>query len=157
MGTRADYYIGRGASAEWIGSKAMDGYPNGDTLPVLCAETEEEFRAAVGVLTSGDDGTTPDMGWPWPWETSHTTDFAYAWDDGTVWVTHFACGWTAVRDFAPSSLTPSLVEKEFYAARERVHGTDEPRELPPDAFPNMKDRQNVTLGARSGVLVFGIR
>ena len=27
MGTRADFYVGRGDAAEWIGSIAYDGYP----------------------------------------------------------------------------------------------------------------------------------
>lgn len=29
MGTRADFYVGRGKDAEWIGSVAFDGYPDG--------------------------------------------------------------------------------------------------------------------------------
>jgi hypothetical protein len=29
MGTRADFYIGRGTEAEWLGSVAWDGYPGG--------------------------------------------------------------------------------------------------------------------------------
>jgi hypothetical protein len=29
MGTRADFYVGRGPDAEWLGSVAMDGYPSG--------------------------------------------------------------------------------------------------------------------------------
>lgn len=29
MGTRADFYVGKGPNAEWLGSTAMDGYPEG--------------------------------------------------------------------------------------------------------------------------------
>lgn len=29
MSTRADFYVGRGAEAEWIGSISWDGYPDG--------------------------------------------------------------------------------------------------------------------------------
>lgn len=29
MGTIADFYVGRGPKAEWIGSIAWDGYPDG--------------------------------------------------------------------------------------------------------------------------------
>jgi hypothetical protein len=29
MGTRADFYVGRGKDAEWLGSVAFDGYPSG--------------------------------------------------------------------------------------------------------------------------------
>ena len=35
MGTRADFYVGRGEKAEWVGSIAMDG------VPVLLASGEE--------------------------------------------------------------------------------------------------------------------
>jgi hypothetical protein len=29
MGTRADFYVGRGETAEYLGSIAWDGYPDG--------------------------------------------------------------------------------------------------------------------------------
>jgi len=29
MGTRADFYVGIGPEAEWVGSIAYDGYPDG--------------------------------------------------------------------------------------------------------------------------------
>ena len=69
MGTRADFYVGRGQKAEWLGSIAWDGYPDGlSDIPVLSAQTEVAFRAAVrDMLASRKDGTTPEMGWPWPW------------------------------------------------------------------------------------------
>ena len=35
MGTRADFYVGRGESAEWLGSVAWDGNPRGIDDPVL--------------------------------------------------------------------------------------------------------------------------
>jgi hypothetical protein len=38
MGTRADFYVGRGPNAEWIGSIAFDGYPDGITM-----KTEEKL------------------------------------------------------------------------------------------------------------------
>jgi hypothetical protein len=32
MGTRADFYVGRGETAEWLGSIAWDGNPGGAGL-----------------------------------------------------------------------------------------------------------------------------
>jgi len=64
MGTRADFYVGRGKTAEWLGSIAWDGYPAGlwpnkDTAtakadipktPVIAATAEEAYRKAVDEL-----------------------------------------------------------------------------------------------------------
>ena len=33
MGTRADFYIGKGTDAEWLGSIAWNGYPDGIGRP----------------------------------------------------------------------------------------------------------------------------
>lgn len=97
MGTRADFYLGRGQSAEWLGSIAWDGYPSAIDDQVLFAVSPESFREQVAAFLSGrDDATTPDMGWPWPWDDSGTTDYAYAFDDGNVYASPFGHGWHAV-------------------------------------------------------------
>ena len=81
MGTRADFYVGRGKDAEWVGSYAFDGHPASLAETILAATTEEEFRSAiVAELAGRDDATAPERGWPWPWEDSNTTDYAYAFD-----------------------------------------------------------------------------
>jgi hypothetical protein len=92
MGTRADYYLGRGERAEWLGSSAWDGHPV-SLKEIAGAETEKAFLDAVNERLSEDDGTRPKDGWPWPWETSSTTDFAYAWDEGKVWISCFGREW----------------------------------------------------------------
>jgi hypothetical protein len=56
MGTRADFYVGRGASAEWIGSMARDGYPDTIDKKVVQCRSEKAFRRAVtNFLNSRDD------------------------------------------------------------------------------------------------------
>lgn len=81
MGTRADFYIGTGASAEWLGSIAYDGWPGSIPDAVLRAETEEAYRVAVVAhITSLRHGTLPEDGWPWPWEDSSTSDYGYRFD-----------------------------------------------------------------------------
>lgn len=102
MGTRADFWIGVGPDAEWLGSIAFDGYPNsrsGEPVPndelaeVLRAETPDEYRRAVASrLGQGDDCSTPEMGWPWPWDDSSATDFAYTFTEG-VYVSCFGSSW----------------------------------------------------------------
>lgn len=117
MGTRADFYIGRGADAEWLGSIAWDGYPPGITphgektvrrynemvhvdeewpagAHLFDATNEADFRARVErFFQYRKDVTRPAEGWPWPWEDSCTTDYAYAFDGGTVWASCFGHAW----------------------------------------------------------------
>ena len=88
MGTRADFYVGRGENAEWLGSIAWDGHPCSIAEGVLAATTEAAFRSELAAFGDHrDDWTEPALGWPWPWDTSHTTDYAYAFD-GHVWGNH---------------------------------------------------------------------
>lgn len=87
MGTRADFYIGRGQDAEWLGSVAWDGYEwaEDEDCALMTAKTPGEFRAAVAAIEAErDDFTTPAEGWPWPWDDSNTTDYAYVFHDGAV-------------------------------------------------------------------------
>lgn len=81
MGTRADFYIKKQRmlrADNWIGSIAWDGYPDGIPAEVLGAQTEQEFRSALAMMASQrNDFTFPEDGWPWPWNDSSITDFAY--------------------------------------------------------------------------------
>lgn len=94
MGTRADFYVGRGESAEWLGSIAWDGYPDGIDDALLKSSDEAAYRQAVATFLGGrSDKTLPAQGWPWPWENSSTTDYAYAFDDGKVYASCFGHAW----------------------------------------------------------------
>jgi hypothetical protein len=138
MGTRADFYVGRGADAEWLGSIAWDGYPSGIDLAVLHAKTEGDFRSALTSFfeSDRDDVTLPEMGWPWPWNTSNTTDYAYAFDGGTVWGCCFGGVWFEATD-----------EPDDHEEWDRVGGLRA-------VFPDMAERKNVQIGGkRSGLIV----
>lgn len=138
MGTRADFYVGRGEHAEWLGSIAWDGYPAGIDDSVLAASSEESYREAVASFLSREDGTTPDMGWPWPWDDSGTTDYAYAFDAGVIYGSSFGHEWFRIDPTADLFGEPEDDRGEKNAA-----------------FPNMADRKNFTLGKRSGVIAIG--
>lgn len=130
MGTRADFYVGRGPDAEWIGSIAWDAYPEGIDDPIMTASTEQEFRNAVAAFFDGrDDVTLPERGWPWPWDDSGTTDYAYAFD-GSVWISCFGRSWFR-------------------------RGADEPDGAHVVEFPDMSNRRNVRYDKGSGLVVFG--
>jgi hypothetical protein len=95
MGTRADFYIGRGPAAYWIGSIAYDGHPGGAPKPLQGVTDETAFFVAVRTILSDESWgvTWARDGWPWPWKNSNTTDYAYAFDEGRVWGTCFGRGW----------------------------------------------------------------
>jgi hypothetical protein len=138
MGTRADFYVGRGEQAEWLGSIAWDGHPGsiGNDGSIVLATTEADYRQQVtAFLASRDDATLPEQGWPWPWDDSHLTDYAYAFDGDALWSSRFGREWFRVRPFA----------RDF----------GEPDELMPETavFPDMAARKAVTYGPRSGVIV----
>lgn len=129
MGTRADFYVGTGPDADWLGSIAYDGYridemkeadadrgdDNRACWTIKSATNETGFRKAVAALLAlNDDATLPEQGWPWPWNDSTTTDYAYAFVDG-------AC-------------------KAFPWGKGA-------------SWPDMTARQNVTFGQRSGVMI----
>jgi len=127
MGTRADFYVGRGAEAEWLGSVAWDGceWDNADS-DLMKVTTVGGFRAAVAkIQAQRDDFTAPSEGWPWPWEDSRTTDYAYVLHEGKV--TSYCFG----REIVGESLDGPKV----------------------DWFPDMSARMNVQWGKKSGVIV----
>lgn len=126
MGTRADFYVGRGESAEWIGSIAFDGYPEGIDNAVRQAVSEADYRSAVAMFFDGRrDVTLPADGWPWPWETSRTTDFAYAFDGGVVWGSCFGGAWfRAISDEAEDGDGPDAVFPVFSHDRAAPAGSD---------------------------------
>ncbi len=144
MGTRADFYVGRGPEAEWLGSIGMDGYPDGEPLVLLVRldgeaaqlpmTGEVAYREAVDEILDGRYATRPEQGWPWPWETSATTDYAYAWDDDKLWFSCFGRPWV-----------------EWHDATE----ADDDGEGERAVFPDMTARQNVAMDARSGMLSVG--
>ncbi len=84
------------------------------------------------------------MGWPWPWENSRTTDYAYVFSNERkeVLITCFGRGWYTHEEF---ETTKNLPEDKWEA-------------LPKvDNFPDMTDQMKVTFGKRSGLLIFESR
>ena len=140
MGTRADFYIGRDPETmEWLGSIAFDGYPDGhaDDNELFSVTSETQYRRSVAeIFESVDHVTLPKHGWPWPWEDSGTTDYAYTWDDG-VWLASFGHGWFA---------RPEYESLDW-------DGDDDPRGDKSVTFPDMSAIKAVTLGPRSGLIV----
>lgn len=121
MGIRADFYVGRGSGAEWLGSINAVGDP-ATLASFLHAADERQFRRDVALLIDecGQYGIRPDQGWLWPWPTSHLTDYAYAFDGGKIYASAGGSQW-----FDPFHRPP---DDELWAQPE----------LPDDAFPRMR-------------------
>lgn len=94
MGSKADFYVGRGTDAEWIGSIAWDGLPAAMPPTLVGALDEDTYRKEVDdLLSKRGDALKAEDGWPWPWDTSHGTKYAYAFDGGRVWTCCYGSSW----------------------------------------------------------------
>lgn len=145
MGTRVDFYVGRGESAEWLGSYPFDGNPSGtfygheeDLFSGTPSEVGWRQWVAHYLAEGGVRSTFPAQGWPWPWETSGTTDYAYAWDAGKIYGSCFGSEWFCVDPSDESWGEPLDEDREGSAV-----------------FPDMTAHKAVTMGPRSGLIVFG--
>ena len=134
MGTRADMYVGRGSTAEWLGSIAWDGYPKGIPADILDAKDATAFREAVTIfLASRDDATLPEMGWPWPWENSQMTDYAYTFSNRRVWISNYGSPWRTISKWHSQKRGPRIFDREI--------------------FLDMSAIQRVDFGKRSGIII----
>lgn len=144
MGTRADFYVGKGKDAEWVGSIAYDGHP-GNYPEIEKCSTEEDYRTAVkGLFSEVSHATRPEQGWPWPWKDSGTSDYAYCFVDGKVLITAATVNngiWTHV-------WVPAMEYKDIPA----VDGDCFLDSFERCEFPDMSSRSKVTFGPRSGML-----
>jgi hypothetical protein len=135
MGTRADFYVGKGAGAEWIGSITYDGDPDGSPGCCLGAKSEAEWRERVAAMLADlkpNVRTCPSEGWPWPWDDSRMTDYAYTFDQGQAWISSGYHAWFAF-------------------------GEEEDFDSPPERFPNMRARRNDDIVlAKSGLIILGV-
>lgn len=86
--TKADFYIGTGLGARWIGSIGTDGYPVDGVisseifLQVNKIMFEEMVLDLLRKEKQDDWAAIADEGdpWPWLWIDSHFTDYVYMFD-----------------------------------------------------------------------------
>lgn len=151
MGTRADFYVGKGKDAEWIGSIAWDGYREGIPDAVLGAKTELMFRSELErFFVERDDVTLPEQGWPWPWDCSDTTDCSYWFFDGQVWDAN--SNYPIPGDYytkADEEIPQKPSERYAPDTENDLSGCERVE------FPDMSARRNLTMGKRSGLIVLG--
>ena len=164
MGTRADFYIGRGPDAHWLGSIAWDGYPDGifTEFPELFAGpplTLDEYRNwLTRYLSTRKDATLPEHGWPWPWDDSNTTDYAYAYEpeDSKIYASCFGTDWYALDPEAPDYGAPGafLDENGDLCYPDYDPNANTPKEK--QDFPDMSALKATTYGERSGIMIISV-
>jgi hypothetical protein len=138
MDTRADFYIRKEGQMKWLGSQGWDGYPDGIENKVLSAADEGEFESVVNeYLSRRNDATFTKDGWPWPWNDSCTTDYAYIFENGKVLSSCFG---------GPLFDPLKLIEGDGDS------DTVETKSLPVGYFPDMKDIKNIAYDNRSGAI-----
>lgn len=125
MGTRADFYVGQGINAEWIGSIQYNGYKEAirdSNSSFFLARTEKTFRRNVSALIAHPDygGVLPANGWPWLWDTSHDTDYTYAWTPYGILCSRFGNIWTAPRQQPAPPITGYIAVFPDMAAKRKV-------------------------------------
>lgn len=92
MSTRADFYVKRGDEMEWCGSIQWSGNETAVPASVTQAVSELDFKEALeSMFKNRSDAVKPPERWPWIWESSKLTDFAYIMreDKGGVFISRF--------------------------------------------------------------------
>jgi hypothetical protein len=154
MSTKTDFYVGRGHDAEWLGSLQWECEPE-NLLRVppgrlaLAATDEPTYRDAVADLfvtwESEELGAAfpRRTGWPWPWHTSHLTDWIIAFDPVVSGVFATVVGgarWQQLNPHAPWQLsTDDLAPPDLHAW---LRAPAEPPSVP---LPLMRDHGTGTL------------
>lgn len=114
---------------------------------MLTAHTEVDYRAAVETFFAGRRGdvTRPADGWPWPWDTSATSDCSYWFFDGRCWDAQGSPDvYVPCDEQEPEwgNDDEEELQDKWLTGRERIE------------FPDMSARKNVQLGGmRSGLIV----
>ncbi len=94
MSTKADFYVGTGKHAEWIGSLLKDGSVYYIPMDILIQVNKTMFEETVLEFLSLKEGIIPDQGdgWIHPWSDSRVTDYVYMFDNNKEKVLMYQCG-----------------------------------------------------------------
>ncbi len=106
MGTRCDFYLGRGPQARWLGSIARDAYVDAMAERFRDVTTPELFQERLQAVFAEYGEIPASAGWPWPWRDSHTTDTVVAFDQGQCWTAHPERVWASLERYDEPTSEP---------------------------------------------------
>ena len=112
--SRADFYVGLGPTAKYLGSITSNAEPENIPFSVKRARTPEAFEAAVRKLIRKTDGA---LVWPWPYATSHDTDYTYLMSDGQLHIVRFGLGFRVMNGHRGR---PRKVVETYFLPRQNV-------------------------------------
>lgn len=93
MGFRADFYLERGIDAVWLGSLRKNGAPKNLERVLYGIDNSCQYLRAVRFAVESGDGVLPSEGWPWPYKSSHDTDYTYTFAGKKLWVSCYGSPW----------------------------------------------------------------
>lgn len=123
MGTRCDFYLGRGLTAKYLGSLGQDGWARELAPRFEGVTSETTFEQRLNALFEDRGHVSAEYGWPWPWKDSEATGQVVAFDDGRVWCRHTSGFWAPISDPDMPGSTPCV----FADMLEQQQGTPEGR------------------------------
>ena len=147
MPTRADFYI----ESTWLGSITFDGYPDNPELQKLDTTRQCVFEERISeLLKQRRDSTLPSEGWPWPWDDSTLTGYAYVWHNDKVWVSE---------GMEPLVLVPftELLAMSENEVDDYYDSWEEHPSAIPWSFPNMSQHRmhHDKMMRKSGLIIIG--
>lgn len=99
MGTRCDFYAGRGLDAVYLGSIGHDAYVDAMASRFEGVTDRAGFDRCLAAVFAEYGEISAKNGWPWPWKTSATTDTVVAFDEGRCWTAHPNDCWAPLDDY----------------------------------------------------------
>lgn len=118
---RADFYVGLGENARWLGSIADGGHPavmtaQHDLFNLDGNESDYAETTFVGmaesIVNDAHDAGVPvrwaalGAEWPWDYDTSVGTQYTYAWNNGCIHV--FEYGYMIAQHYPNGARRPSV-------------------------------------------------
>lgn len=130
----ADFYVGRGPDASYLGTRELDGEPE-EVCPftVFQSRSSDEYTQDryAQTVTQLIDTTT----WPHQHDDSTSTEWTYCWDNGTVYVYHFGVEAAQIRANTHSW------QNHLETLQDGRHVTDSSRKVFRSKRPNRFPRQ----------------
>ncbi len=117
MGTRCDFYQGRGLQATYLGSIARDAYVDVMAERFAGVDSQDLFLERLKSVFAEYGEIPAASGWPWPWRDSSTTDTVVAFDQGQCWTAHPDGVWALLERFDEPTQEP-LVFADMRSAEE---------------------------------------
>lgn len=149
MGTRCDFYtMEKDKKMIWIGSYGWDGYPDGPVKDIGLHKVKsiDEFKKTVLDFLEDKEGyISGKNGWPWPWDTSATTDYSYIFFEGNVYVSCYGSALIEINDYLENDDAIGDEDQEILDKIYAGIGF---------SFPDMSKIKDVDMGEASGTMVF---